>query len=161
MLLLTGQPFARKKEKRAMKKISKIFACVLVLGLGLSVFAGCGCGGELSPAFDKEKLEEKAKEVITAAMTNGVESTMKEYMREDYLEDFPLEDVHGNLLSLQSESGEFLLFEKVTIRGEKSPEEGSDENFAIVLVTANFTEGDILFYTTFDEDMKVISFYVQ
>lgn len=143
-------------------KIKKLTALVMMLLITcVSLFGCAGCGGELSEAFDKEKLETTAKEIISEAMVNGVEDTLSKRMRADYLEEYPLEDVHGNLLSLQSESGEFLLFEKVTIRGEKSPTEGSDENFAIVLVTANFEKGDILFYITFDEAMNVVGFHVQ
>lgn len=149
-------------KRRHSMKVKKIVALTMMLLITCISLCGCaGCGGELSEAFDKETLEATAKEVMTEAMVNGVEDTLTKRMRADYLEDYPLEEVHGNLLSLQSESGEFLLFEKVTIRGEKSPTEGSDENFAIVLTTANFEKGDILFYITFDEAMNVVGFHVQ
>lgn len=142
-----------------MKKIITLLLMMVIVCVSL---CGCtGCGGELSEAFDKDTLEKTAKEVINEAMLNGVEDTLTKRMRSDYLESYPLEDVHGNLLALQSEAGEFLVYERVTIRGEKSPTEGSNENFAIVLVTANFEKDDILFYITFDEDMNVVGFHVQ
>lgn len=143
-------------------KVKKAASLVILFAILCVSLCGClGCGGQLSEAFDKEILETTAKEVINEALVNGVEDTLTKWMRADYLEDYPLEDVHGNLLSLQSESGEFLIYEKVTIRGEKSPAEDSEENFAIVLITANFEKGDILFYITFDEAMNVVGFHVQ
>ncbi len=149
------------KKNMGKKRIRfvKILALCLIFMLGLTI---CGCtSGALAEEFDKETLEKVAKERINEALVQGAGSMVQNRLRKDFLEDYPVEDMQDNLLSLQSGKGEFLLFEKVSMRGEKSPKEGSDEDFAIVLVTANFEKGEILFTLTFDTDMNLVSFYAQ
>lgn len=136
-----------------------------LLGLGaICVFCfllgGC-TSGELAEEFSEETLENTSKEIINEALVQGAETTIKNHMREDFLEDFPVEEMQDNLLSLQSGKGEFLYFKKISIRGEKSPKEDSDEDLAVVLTTVDFEKGEILFYLTFDTDMNLVSFYVQ
>lgn len=136
-----------------------------LLGLGvICVFCfllgGCS-SGKLAEEFSEETLENTAKEIINEALVQGAEATIKNHMREDFLEDFPVEEMQDNLLSLQSGKGEFLYFKKISIRGEKSPKEDSDEDLAVVLTTVDFEKGEILFYLTFDTDMNLVSFYVQ
>lgn len=124
------------------------------------LFSGC-TSGKLAEEFSEETLESTAKEIINEALVQGAGATIRNHMREDFLETFPVEEMQDNLLALQSGKGEFLYFKKITIRGEKSPRENSDEDFAIVLVSVDFEKGEILFYLTFDTDMNLVSFYVQ
>ena len=148
----------KRKEhyEKGYKKLLGFFAvCALCF-----LFSGC-TSGKLAEEFSKETLENTAKDIISEALVQGAETTIKNHMREDFLEDFPVEDMQDNLLSLQSGKGEFLYFKKISMRGEKSPKEDSDEDFAVVLVTVEFEKGEILFYLTFDTDMNLVSFYVQ
>lgn len=124
------------------------------------VFQGCS-SGKLADEFSEETLENTAKDIISESLVQGVAATVDEHMRSDFLEDFPKEEIQDNLLSLQSGKGDFMFFQRVTIRGEKSPKENSEEDLAIVLVTATFEKGEILFYLTFDTEMNLVSFYVQ
>lgn len=124
------------------------------------LLSGC-TSGKLAEGFSKDTLESTSKDIINESLVQGAGETIKKHMREDFLEEFPVEDLQDNLLSLQSGKGEFLYFKKISMRGEKSPKEDSDEDFAIVLVTVSFEKGDILFYLTYDTDMKLVSFYVQ
>lgn len=149
----------RKRNERYGKGYKKLlgFCSVFVFCVLLS---GC-TSGKLAEEFSKETLESTSKDIINEALVQGAGETIKSHMREDFLKDFPVEDLQDNLLSLQSGKGEFLYFKKISMRGEKSPKEDSDEDFAIVLVTVSFEKGDILFYLTYDTDMNLVSFYVQ
>lgn len=144
------------RHGKGYKKLLGFFAVCAVCFM----FSGC-TSGKLAEEFSKETLENTSKEIINESLVQGAGATIEKHMREDFLEDFPVEDMQDNLLSLQSGKGEFLYFKKISMRGEKSPKEDSDEDFAIVLVTVSFEKGDILYYLTFDTDMNLVSFYVQ
>lgn len=141
------------------KNYAKITVLLLIFSLIMTI-TGC-TSGKLAEEFDRTVLEETAKERINEALVQGAGEMVKNRLRKDFLEEYPVEEMQDNLLSLQSGKGEFLLYEKVSMRGEKSPKEGSDEDFAIVVVTANFEKGEILFTLTFDTDMNLVSFYAQ
>ena len=149
----------RKRKEHYGKGYKKLLGFFAVCALCF-LFSGC-TSGKLAEEFSEETLENTAKDIINEALVQGAGTTIKNHMREDFLEDFPVEEMQDNLLSLQSGKGEFLYFKKISMRGEKSPRENSDEDFAIVLVTVDFEKGDILFYLTFDTDMNLVSFYVQ
>jgi hypothetical protein len=146
----------RKQRGRGYKKVLSL----LLLGICLGLFSGCS-SGKLADSFSRETLESTSEQIINEALVQGAAAVVEHYMREDFLEDYPLEDMEDNLLSLQSGKGEFLYFQKITMRGETSPKEDSDEDLAVVLVTATFEKGEILFYLTYDTDMNLVSFYVQ
>ena len=146
----------KERQGKGYKKLLGFFAVCAVCFM----FSGC-TSGKLAEEFSKEMLENTSKEIINESLVQGAGATIKKHMREDFLEDFPVEDMQDNLLSLQSGKGEFLYYKKISMRGEKSPKEDSDEDFAIVLVTVSFEKGDILYYLTFDTDMNLVSFYVQ
>lgn len=149
----------RKSNKRYGEGYKKLLGLCAICAVCF-LFGGC-TSGELAEEFSEETLENTAKDLINEALVQGAAATVENHMREDFLEDFPVEDMQDNLLSLQSGKGEFLYFKKISIRGEKSPKEDSEEDLAVVLVTADFEKGEILFYLTFDVDMNLVSFYVQ
>lgn len=150
------------KKLETMKRSRNFIQITALVLLFILIMTMTGCtSGKLAEKFDRTVLEQTAKERINEAMVQGAGEMVKNRLRKDFLEDYPVEDMQDNLISLQSGKGEFLLYEKVSIRGEKSPKEGSDEDFAIVMVTANFEKGEILFTLTFDTDMNLVSFYAQ
>ena len=150
------QRIRNEREGRGYKKLLGVFAVFALCFL----FSGC-TSGKLAEEFSEKTLENTSKDIINEALVQGAGETIKKHMREDFLQDFPVEELQDNLLSLQSGKGEFLYFKKISMRGEESPKEDSDEDFAVVLVTVSFEKGDILFYLTYDTEMHLVSFYVQ
>lgn len=121
----------------------------------------CGCAGtELADGYDEDTIIETAEQIIREVhVDNGITNVLKTYMREDYLEEYPMESMQEQVLELLVGDGEFMAFTQETVIGKESPD--GDEDWAVVEITATYEKDEILFTMTFDKDMKLVGFYAK
>lgn len=137
----------------------RIAALLLLCMFGMLLLTGCG-GTELAEGFDEDTIKETGEQIIREVhVNNGVTEVLPKYMREDYLEEYPMENMQEQVLELLVGDGNFMAFTQETVIGKKSPE--GDEDRAVLAVTATYEKDEILFTMTFDKDMKLVGFYAK
>lgn len=137
----------------------RIAVLLLLCVFGMLLFSGCG-GTKLAEGFDEDKIIETGEQIIREVhVDNGITEVLPKYMREDYLEEYPMENMQEQVLELLVGDGKFMAFTQETVIGKKSPE--GDEDWAVLAVTATYEKDEILFTLTFDKDMKLVGFYAK
>ena len=134
------------------RSFTRLISMVLVIMIFLT-----GCGNKLAEGYDKDEIKQTAEEIITDVSVRGAKTVLSERLREDYLAEYPLDDMDENVLNLMSGLGNFLAYTKETVTGK----EKDGEDFAIILVTASYEKGEILYTLTFDKEMNLVSFYAK
>lgn len=137
-----------------MKKAKIIFVGILCMLL----LAGCG-NTKLAEGYDEQTIIDTAHSIIEEVHVAAFDDVLNKYMREDYLENYPMDNMVQQVLELRTGIGNFISFTKDSVIGQESPE--GDEEFAVILVTATYDKGEINYTLTFDKDMKLVSFYAQ
>jgi len=142
-----------------MKKIIQIIAvsCVLLISL---LFTGCFGKIELDEAFNEDELVEYSYNILNEVHVNGVEFIIDNYMRDDYKSNYPVEEISEDFETLRTGLGTFTDYTQTTVIGKESPDENK-EPFAAVCVTTMYEKGELVFFMTYDVDMKLVGFYVK
>lgn len=131
---------------------------MVVLMLCVLLFAGCA-NTKLAEGYDKDTIIETAHSIIEEIHVQSLDAVLNQYMREDYLKEYPMENMVQQVLELRTGIGKFGDFTKDSVIGKESPD--GEEEFAVILVTATYEKGEINYTLTFDQDMKLVSFYAQ
>lgn len=137
-----------------MKKIKGL----LVVLLSMLLLVGCG-STKLAEGYEEQTIIDTAHSIIQEVHVDELDAVLNKYMREDYLEAYPMDNMVQQVLELRTGIGNFIAFTKDSVIGQESPE--GDEDFAVILVTATYDKGEINYTLTFDKEMKLVSFYAQ
>ncbi len=137
-----------------MKKLKSL----LVILLCMLLLVGC-TSTKLAEGYDEQTIIDTAYSIIEEVHVDALDVVLKKYMREDYLEDYPMDNMVQQVLELRTGIGNFIAFTQESVIGQESPE--GDEDFAVILVTATYDKGEINYTLTFDKEMKLVSFYAQ
>lgn len=129
------------------------FACIIIC---LFMFTGCS-STKLADGYDKKTIEEKAIEIIEDVQVRGAKTVLSERMREDFVGNIDLDEMDGSVKSSVSNLGGFLTYTQKTVIGRHY--DGTDEDFAVALITASYEKGEISYTLTFDKDMNLVGFY--
>lgn len=140
---------------RKLKKIKRIAFSAVLFCLLLTA-AGCS-STKLADGYDEKVIEEEALEIINDVQVRGAKIVLTERMREDFIGNINLEEMDSSCKSNAVSLGNFLTYSQKTIVGKHYDD--TDEDFAVILVTATYEDGEINYTLTFDKDMKLVGFY--
>lgn len=143
------------KIQRKKHGIQRTVAALLLL-LALAFCTGCS-STELAEGYDEKLIETTALEIINDVQVRGAKVVLEERMREDFIGNIDLDEMDGSCKSYVSALGNFLAYTQKTVVGKHYDE--TDEDFAVILVTATYEEGEVNYTLTFDKDMKLVGFY--
>lgn len=135
------------------------FKSALLLSLLLfAVMAAAGCAStKLADGYDEKEIKETAEEIINEIQLKGAKEVLSERMREDFIDKVDLDTMDGSVKAYVSGLGEFLSYSRETVIGRHYDE--TDEDFAVILVTATYEKGEVNYTLTFDQDMTLVGFY--
>lgn len=142
-----------------MKKITerlKRLSILAVLCCVLMAIGGCG-STKLADCYDKREIEERALEIINDVQVRGAKVVLEELMREDFIGNIDLDEMDGSCKTYTRSLGNFLTYSQKTVIGKHYDD--TDEDFAVILVTATYEDGEVNYTLTFDKDMKLVGFY--
>lgn len=136
--------------------IIKKMVLICIIGCTLLTFTGCK-STELADCYDEKVIEEEAIEIINDVQVRGAKVVLEERMREDFIDNIKLDEMDGSCKSYVSGVGNFLAYTQKTVVGKHYDE--TNEDFAVILVTATYEDGEVNYTLTFDKDMNLVGFY--
>lgn len=133
-----------------------VLAVVIFLNMGLM---GCQSKDtELSDKFDEETVKSEAMKSIELFNKKDYDGII-EMGIEEFKEKLSAEDFAKQCDPILDKRGEFKEIQKTVIVGSKDKESGAE--YAVIVLVAAYEEGKIQFTIGFDEDMKLIQFFVK
>lgn len=138
------------------KKMIGIMACMLLLA---GLLSGCAGSQRLSDKFDEAEVKAAAEEVIETLNTGEVETLVEEKWSAMMKSALDAEGVKDQILPIIEELGEFEEFDKEAVTGGKDAD--TEQEFAVAVIKAKYEKRKAQFTISFDEDMKVVGFYIK
>lgn len=142
--------------RRLHKCYIKRSGLLCLLAVMCLLLSGCH-STKLADGFDKQIIKETGEEIINDVQLRGAKAVLTERMREDFAEDFDMENMEDMLIELTAGKGGFIAYTEETVVGRHYDE--TDEDFGVVLITASYEKGEINYTLTFDLDMNLVGFY--
>lgn len=138
------------------KKILNALKFAVIALLGLLALTGCA-STKLADGYDEKTIKETAEEIINEVQLKGAKETLSKRVREDFVDGIDLDAMDSSVKAYVSDLGQFLSYSRETVIGKKYEE--TDEDFAVILVTATYEKGEVNYTLTFDKDMTLVGFY--
>lgn len=132
-------------------------ACVFVVCIVMSIALLAGCGSKLPKGFDKEEVTARATEIVgyfNALDFEAVEGTV----RADLLDILSAEDLEAALKEHIVDMGTFKEISSTAVGGDVEP--GTDEDYAIVVVIADYENGKARWTVSLDKNLELIGIYM-
>ena len=136
-------------------RILLVIAVITVMSVQL---VGC-YDTELAEGFDEKTIKQTAEEIINEVQMNGAKQVLEERMREDFKKNMDLDTMQNTVINLTKGKGGFLAYSRESVIGRYHEE--AKEDFGVILVTATYEKGEIVYTITFDKDMNVVGFYAK
>lgn len=136
-------------------RILLVIAVITAMSLQL---VGC-YDTELAEGFDEKTIKQTAEEIINEVQMNGAKQVLEERMREDFKKNMDLDTMQNTVINLTKGKGDFLAYSRESVIGRYHEE--AKEDFGVILVTATYEKGEIVYTITFDKDMNVVGFYAK
>ena len=124
---------------------------LLVMVLSFVSLVGCS-SNKLSDAFDEEKLKTSSQEIIQM-LCNEDYDKIEEKSSKELIDAGVIEKLREVWQSVAEKLGTFDSCEKQVVIGK--------DNQATVVTIAKFKDGKAQFTITYNEDMKLIGFYIK
>ena len=136
-----------------MKKIKIYFTSVLLLTTILFLFSGCG--SKLPDSFKESDVEEQSKQDIELAQSNQYDSWKSRFVEE--LQPNLTHEIYDSYLQTLNEKGAFKGFGKCAVTGQ----EKDGNQYAIVLIIAEYENGNLQYTISYDTQMHMIDFLIK
>lgn len=147
------------KENEGKWCVRSRFVLVLAVVLTMCIqLTGC-YDTELADGFDESEIKKQAEELLNEMQLNGVKQVLDERMREDFKENMDMDTMQNTVVNLTKGKGDFLAYSKESVIGRYHEE--AKEDFGVILVTATYEKGEVVYTITFDKDMNVVGFYAK
>lgn len=147
------------KENEGKWSVRKRLVIVLAVVLTMCIqLTGC-YDTELAEGFDEKEIKAQAEELLNEMQMNGVKQVLEERMRDDFKENMDMDTMQNTVTNLTKGKGGFLAYSEESVIGRYHEE--AKEDFGVILVTATYEKGEVVYTITFDKDMNVVGFYAK
>ena len=136
--------------------MKKIFSIVLVLSLVMIMLIGCS-SQSLSDKFDEDKVKSSAKNAITL-FSNGEYDKFNELTREDLKAGLSSDVLNDAKAQVMPNAGAFVEFSSESVVGQKD-KDGIE--FATAVIVTKYENQKVTYTISFDENMKLVGFYLK
>lgn len=138
------------------RKSLKLTILTILMIAGLLTLTGCA-STKLADGYDEKVIKETAEEIINEIQLKGAKEILTERVREDFIDGIDLDAMDSSVKAYVSGLGQFLSYSRETVIGKHYDD--TDEDFAVILVTATYEKGEVNYTLTFDKDMTLVGFY--
>ena len=128
--------------------------CALLLCL---LLAGCSGSTKLADCFSKDELTTLSQENITLAESGDYEAFLEKM--DPSVSSALTEEVYNQYLDTVKAKGAFQSFGKPAFVGQTVKETG--DNYAAVILTANYENGKLQYTLGYNEDLKLVQFVIK
>lgn len=140
-----------------MKK--KMIGIMVYMFMLAGLLSGCAGSQRLSDKFDEAEVKAAAEEVIETLNTGEVETLVEEKWSAMMKSALDAEGVKDQILPIIEELGEFEEFDKEAVTGGKDAD--TEQEYAVAVIKTKYEKRKAQFTISFDEDMKVVGFYIK
>lgn len=141
----------KNKYKDIMGENMKKLKLLLIMALGCIGLVGCS-SSKLSEVFNEEKLKTTSQEIIQM-LYNEEYDKIEEQMSQELKDAGATQQIKDAWSTVSGKLGAFDSYEKEAVVGK--------ENNATVVTISKFENGKIQFTISYNEDMKLIGFYIK
>ncbi|MCI9440645.1 MAG: DUF3887 domain-containing protein [Ruminococcus sp.] len=138
------------------KSMFRILACMFVLA---GLLSGCAGSRRLSDRFDEDEVKKAAEEVIETLNSGDIDALVEERWSAVMKSALDEDGIKGQILPIIEELGEFEEFDKEAVTGGKDAD--TEQEFAVAVIKAKYEKRKAQFTISFDEDMKVVGFFIK
>ncbi len=131
----------------------------MVLAVMIAALLLTGCGGAkipLAEVFQQEQLEQQAMQIVEWLNAEEYERVYETF-REDMKEVLPTEELKSACDETYGSAGAFVQVNGTEVNGQKI--EGED--YAVVMVKAQYEKQYVTFQVGYDANMEVIGLYMK
>lgn len=137
--------------------MKKIFSILLALSLVLVLFVGCS-SPKLSDKFDENNIKTTAENAIKLLNEGNYEKFCTDLPREDLKAAFTVDVMKNAVAQVMPNAGAFVEFSSESIVGQKD-KDGNES--AVAVIVAKYENQKVTYTISFDEEMKLIGFYLK
>lgn len=135
-----------------MKKLLIITTAFLLL-----ILSGCSTP-ELADIYSEDDITTLGKTVVEH-VNAGDYQKINDMTREDLQESLSVEVFETSVAPIITEAGDFVDYQKTEVFGNVDNE--TDEEYASIIIVANYSEGKITYTLTFNSDDQIVGFYIK
>jgi hypothetical protein len=132
------------------KKISVLIAAAAFL------FFAAGCAGKVPEGDDKDRLTQRAKEVVETINTLDYDAIILE-LRQDLLSEVTPESLRVAWDEKLSAAGEFKDYKNIAYTSAKS----GDVVYAVVVLNCTYENGSATYTLSFDSNYELVGLYMK
>lgn len=125
----------------------------------MAIFMLTGCGTTTVPladVFQQEQLEQQTLQILEW-LNAGEYEQVYETFREDMKQALPVEELQTACADTYGSAGAFVQFGNTVVNGQRIEE----EDYAVVMVKAQYEEQTVTFQVGYDSEMQVIGLYMK
>lgn len=137
--------------------MKKIFSILLTLVLIFTLFAGCS-SPKLSDKFDEDNIKTTAENSIKLLNEGDYEKFCTDLPREDLKTSFTVDVMKNAIAQVMPNAGAFVEFSSESVVGQKD-KDGNES--AVAVIVAKYENQKVTYTISFDEEMKLIGFYLK
>lgn len=129
------------------------------LALMLTVLLLTGCGDmkmPLAETFQQERLEQQTIQIVEWLNAEEYEQVYETF-REDMKQALPMEELKAACAETYGSGGAFAQINSTEVSGQKIEE----DDYAVVMVKAQYEKQIVTFQVGYDADMKVVGLYMK
>ncbi len=137
-----------------MKKSIKMGIFIL-----LTMVLLAGCGNQTMPlaeVFQQEQLEQQTIQIVDWLNAGEYELVYNTF-REDMKQALPLEELRSACAETYGDAGNFTQIDSTMVSGQEIEE----EDYAVVMVKAQYEKQIVTFQVGYDADMQVVGLYMK
>lgn len=141
------------------KKLLAGLLCTVMIFLSACGVGIGGKGSKLSEKFDEASVIKEAKVVIDY-VNAGDYQTLEESMWSTVMkQNAPASEIEKAVKPILDDLGAFESYAKEAVTGQKDKD--TEQEFAVAVILAKYEKRKAQFTISFDEDMKVIGFFIK
>lgn len=137
--------------------MQKLLAKLSLILLILIMFTACA-PESLPDKFDEEKVKTSAENIITLFSNEEYEKITNEFTREDLKVGLTADVLGGAKSKIMPNAGSFVEFSNTSMVAQKD-KEGKD--FVAAVLVVKYENQTVTYTISFDENMKLIGFYLK
>ena len=137
--------------------MKKILSIMLTLSLVIGLIAGCSTP-KLSEKFDEKNVKSSAENAIKLLNDGEYEKFCTDLPREDLKAVFTVDVLKNAVAQVMPNAGAFVEFSSESIIGQKD-KDGNES--AVAVIVAKYENKKVTYTISFDENMKLIGFYLK